>query len=26
MLLLIQVLDKVKGTAIHYAAHEALGQ
>jgi (p)ppGpp synthase/HD superfamily hydrolase len=25
MLLLIQVLDKVKGTAIHYAAHEALG-
>ena len=26
MLLLIQVLDKVKGSAIHYAAHEALGQ
>ena len=26
MLLLIEVLDKVKGTAIHYAAHEALGQ
>ena len=25
MLLLIEVLDKVKGTAIHYAAHEALG-
>lgn len=26
MLLLIQVLYKVKGTAIHYAAHEALRQ
>ena len=26
MLLLIELLDKVKGTAIHYAAHEALGQ
>ena len=26
MVALLEVLDKVKGTAIHYAAHEALGQ